>query len=95
MTGNIAPAELAEISRPWKNGEDAERFRQAYQHLLPLLHYTYSAINPVAVKSLMKAVGLPAGSLRRPLRGLQGDALDSGVRIVNELGLSSKYGFKS
>ncbi|MEI7180197.1 4-hydroxy-tetrahydrodipicolinate synthase [Pectobacterium carotovorum] len=95
MTGNIAPAELAEISRPWKNGEDAERFRKAYQHLLPLLHYTYSAINPVAVKSLMKAVGLPAGSLRRPLRGLQGEALDSGIRIVNELGLSSKYGFNS
>ncbi|MCL6413732.1 4-hydroxy-tetrahydrodipicolinate synthase, partial [Pantoea agglomerans] len=65
------------------------------QHLLPLLHYTYSAINPVAVKSLMKAVGLPAGSLRRPLRGLQGEALDSGIRIVNELGLSRKYGFNS
>jgi len=94
MTGNIAPAELAEISRPWKNGEDAERFRRAYQHLLPLLHYTYSAINPVAVKSLMKAAGLPAGSLRRPLRDLSGDALQTGVRIVQELGLDSKYGFK-
>ncbi|MCL2896622.1 4-hydroxy-tetrahydrodipicolinate synthase family protein [Brenneria tiliae] len=94
MTGNIAPAELAEISRPWKDGADAERFRTAYQHLLPLLHYTYSAINPVAVKSLMKAVGLPAGSLRRPLRDLQGEALQTGVRIVNELGLSAKYGFK-
>ncbi len=95
MTGNIAPAELAEISRPWKNGDDAARFRTAYQHLLPLLHYTYSAINPVAVKSLMKAIGLPAGSLRRPLRDLQGDALQNGIRIVNELGLSQKYGFKS
>ncbi|MGL9736326.1 MAG: dihydrodipicolinate synthase family protein [Symbiopectobacterium sp.] len=39
MTGNIAPVELAEISRPWKNGDDAARFRTAYQHLL-LLHYT-------------------------------------------------------
>ena len=93
MTGNIAPAELAEISRPWKNGEDAERFRTAYLHLLPLLHYTYSAINPVAVKSLMKAVGLPAGSLRRPLRDLEGEALQNGLRIVNELGLSKKYNF--
>ncbi|MBG6244061.1 4-hydroxy-tetrahydrodipicolinate synthase [Candidatus Symbiopectobacterium sp. 'North America'] len=94
MTGNIAPAELADISRPCKNGDDAARFRTAYQHLLPLLHYTYSAINPVAVKSLMKAIGLPAGSLRRPLRDLQGDALQNGIRIVNELGLSKKYGFK-
>lgn len=93
MTGNIAPAELAAISRPWREAGDAERFRNAYQHLLPLLHYTYSAINPVAVKSLMKAVGLPAGSLRRPLRDLDGDALERGVRIVAELGLREKYGF--
>ncbi|ULR29378.1 4-hydroxy-tetrahydrodipicolinate synthase [Dickeya fangzhongdai] len=94
MTGNIAPAELAAISRPWREVGDAERFRNAYQHLLPLLHYTYSAINPVAVKSLMKAVGLPAGSLRRPLRDLDGDALERGVRIVAELGLREKYGFR-
>ena len=93
MTGNIAPAELAEISRPWKEVGDAQRFRAAYLHLLPLLHYTYSAINPVAVKSLMKAVGLPAGSLRRPLRDLDGDALNTGLRIVKELGLAQKYGF--
>jgi 4-hydroxy-tetrahydrodipicolinate synthase len=94
MTGNIAPAELAEISRPWQNGEDAQRFRRAYQHLLPLLHYTYSAINPVAVKSLMKAVGLPAGSLRRPLQDLQGEALNSGLRVIAELGLDRKYGYR-
>ena len=93
MTGNIAPAELAEISRPWKEAGDAQRFRDAYLHLLPLLHYTYSAINPVAVKSLMKAIGLPAGSLRRPLRDLDGDALNTGLRIVKESGLAKKYGF--
>ncbi|MEC5319897.1 4-hydroxy-tetrahydrodipicolinate synthase [Brenneria populi subsp. brevivirga] len=93
MTGNIAPAELAEISRPWREPEDAARFRAAYQHLLPLLHYTYSAINPVAVKSLMKAVGLPAGSLRRPLSNLQGDALQRGVDVVKHLGLAEKYGW--
>lgn len=95
MTGNIAPAELAAISRPWREPGDDARFREAYLHLLPLLHYTYSAINPVAVKSLMKAIGLPAGSLRRPLRDLEGDALETGVRIVRELGLAHKYGFKA
>lgn len=94
MTGNIAPAELATISTPWRAAGDDQRFRDAYLHLLPLLHYTYSAVNPVAVKSLMKAVGLPAGSLRRPLRDLEGDALANGLRIVKELGLSAKYGFK-
>src|SRR5215475_6626635 len=56
MTGNIAPEELATISTPWTGYQDAENFKNAYLGLLPLLHYTYSAINPVAVKSLMKAI---------------------------------------
>jgi 4-hydroxy-tetrahydrodipicolinate synthase len=94
MTGNIAPAEMATISTPWRGYAEAEGFKEAYLRLLPLLHYTYSAINPVAVKSLMKALGLPAGDLRRPLRGLEGQALEKGVRIVRDLGLDQKYGFK-
>ena len=94
MTGNLAPAEMATISEPWRGYAEAEGFRDTYLRLLPLLHFTYSAINPVAVKSLMKAVGLPVGELRRPLRGLEGEALAKGVRIVKELGLDKKYGFK-
>jgi 4-hydroxy-tetrahydrodipicolinate synthase len=58
------------------------------------LHFTYSAINPVAVKSLMKAVGLPAGDLRKPLTGLDGDALAKGIRIIQQLGLDRKYGYR-
>jgi 4-hydroxy-tetrahydrodipicolinate synthase len=94
MTGNIAPAELATISTPWTSYAEAEGFKNAYLGLLPLLHFTYSAVNPVAVKSLMKAVGLPAGDLRKPLTGLAADALAKGVRIVSELGLDRKYGYK-
>lgn len=93
MSGNIAPAEVAVMSRPWTSYVEAEGFRDNYLTLLPLLHYNYSAINPVAVKSLMKAVGLPAGELRRPLTGLEGEALAKGVRIVQELGLDKKYGW--
>jgi 4-hydroxy-tetrahydrodipicolinate synthase len=93
MTGNIAPAELATISTPWTSYKEAEAFRTAYLRYLPLLHYTYSAINPVAVKSLMKALGLPAGDLRRPLSNLEGPALEKGLSIVRELGLDKKYGF--
>jgi 4-hydroxy-tetrahydrodipicolinate synthase len=94
MTGNIAPAELATISTPWSSYVEAENFKNAYLGLLPLLHFTYSAINPVAVKSLMKALGLPAGDLRKPLTGLDADALAKGIRIVAELGLHKKYGYK-
>src|SRR4051794_1067186 len=94
MTGNIAPAELATISTPWTSYVEAENLKTTYLRLLPLLHFTYSAINPVAVKSLMKALGLPAGDLRKPLTGLDEDALAKGIRIATELGLDKKYGYK-
>src|ERR1700738_4287574 len=93
MTGNVAPAELATISTPWTSYKEAEGFKNAYLGLLPLLHYTYSAVNPVAVKSLMKALGMPAGDLRKPLTSLEGDALAKGIRIVSELGLDKRYGY--
>ena len=35
----------------------------------------------------MKALGMPAGDLRKPLTNLEGEALAKGVRIVQELGL--------
>ena len=38
--------------------------------------------------------GMPAGDLRRPLTGLAGEALAKGVRIVRELGLAEKYGYR-
>jgi len=94
MTGNIAPAELATISTPWASYAEAENFKTTYLKLLPLLHFTYSAINPVAVKSLMKALSLPAGNLGKPLTNLDGEALAKGVRIVQELGLDEQYGYK-
>ena len=94
MTGNVAPAELTTISTPWTSYAEAENFKTTYLKLLPLLHFTYSAINPVAVKSLMKALSLPAGNLRKPLTNLDGEALAKGIRIVQELGLDKQYGYK-
>lgn len=94
MNGNLAPAEVAAISKPWTAAGDADRFREEYLRLLPLMHFTYSAVNPVALKSLMRACGLPVGMLRRPLRTLDAAALAAGLRIVRELGLSGKYGYE-
>lgn len=94
MTGNLAPAELALISRPWKQAGDAERYREAYLHLLPLFFFTYSAVNPVPLKSLAQALGLPAGDLRPPYYPLRGEALDAGLRLVRELELDRRYGFR-
>ena len=95
MTGNITPAELATISKPWHTPDVSTSFRDSYLGLLPMLHYSYSAINPVAIKSLMKAVGLPAGELRKPLKAMAPEGLKKGLRIVKELELDKQYGWSS
>ena len=94
MTGNIAPRELAAISEPWTDDTGATAYREAYLKNLPLLHYTYSALNPVALKSLIAAAGLPAGPLREPLRALPRERIEEGLQILTELGLDTAYGFK-
>jgi 4-hydroxy-tetrahydrodipicolinate synthase len=91
MTGNIAPRELATISKPWTCFDDAEQCRETFLRLLPLFHFTYSRVNPVPVKSLVKALGLPAGDLRKPYRNLAGAELQHGVEIVKNLGLVEQY----
>jgi 4-hydroxy-tetrahydrodipicolinate synthase len=95
MTGNIAPRELAAISTPWTTYDDAERFKEEYLRILPLWHYVYAWTNPLALKSLMRAVGLPVGDLRRPLKMLEGPALTEGLDIVHRLGLDIEYGYST
>ena len=95
MTGNLIPREMAVISKPWENGEDAFACREAWLENLPVLHFAYSAINPVAVKALMRAIGLPAGPLRKPLQPLQDAALADALEMVRRLGLDQRYGFKT
>jgi len=93
MTGNIIPQEMAVISTPWRNDGDAFNCREAWIRNLPMLHFAYSETNPVAVKSLMRAIGMPAGKLRRPLRQLDPKALQVGLDIVRDLELDKKYGY--
>lgn len=94
MSGNVAPQEMAVISTPW--GDDPAqpaRFRETHQRILPLMLFNYSAGNPIPVKSLLRALGMPAGPMRKPYRMLDGAALERGVQIVKELGLVEKYGY--
>lgn len=93
MTGNIIPAEMVTISTPWRNDGDAFAFREAYSRNLPILHFVYSAINPVATKTLMRALGLPSGPLRKPLKPLAPAALEAGLSACRALELDKKYGF--
>jgi 4-hydroxy-tetrahydrodipicolinate synthase len=95
MTGNLIPREMAVISTPWETGEDAFACRRAWLENLPVLHFAYSAINPVAVKTLMRALGLPSGPLRRPLQALPQPALAQALEMVQRLGLDARYGFRT
>lgn len=92
MTGNIIPQEMAVISKPWETGEDAFACREAYLRNLPMLHFAYSTINPVSMKTLMRAVGLPSGPLRKPLQPAAPEVLAQGLKAFAELGLADKYG---
>ncbi|MFK7893839.1 MAG: 4-hydroxy-tetrahydrodipicolinate synthase [Granulosicoccus sp.] len=94
MTGNIIPAEFSIISKPWESAQDAVNFKDAYLRNLDMLHYAYSAINPVAIKTLMRAVGLPSGPLRKPLKPLDKAGIAHGLDIVAKLGLDQTYGYK-
>jgi 4-hydroxy-tetrahydrodipicolinate synthase len=94
MSANVIPQEMATISTPWKAWADARACKDEWLRNLSLLHFVYSAINPVALKSLMHALGLPAGPLRKPLTSLPTDRLTIGLKICKELGLDKKYGYK-
>ena len=85
---------MAVISKPWETFEDAVNFRQSYLKLLPLIQFNYSRVNPVPVKSLAKALGLPAGKLRKPYLNMTGHTLQRGVEIIRNLGLVEQYNFQ-
>ena len=95
MTGNIIPQEMAVISKPWESGSDAFACRAAWLDNLDMLHFAYSAVNPVSIKSLMRALGLPAGPLRKPLQPMTGIALQKGFDALTKSGAAQKYGFKN
>ena len=94
MSGNLIPQEMVTISTPWNDWEDTIACRNAWLNNLQMLHFTYSAINPVAVKCLMEAVGLPAGPLRKPLKPVSPEHLAKGINICRELELDKKYGYQ-
>ena len=94
MTGNVIPREMAVISKPWETGADAFACREAWLANLPMLHFAYAAVNPVPVKTLMRALGLPSGPLRRPLKPASPAVLSTGLEAFERLGLAEVYGLR-
>ena len=91
ISGNVAPAEMAELSEPWTNGTDIVAARRNYFRLLPVMKAMYWVTNPVVVKAGLNLLGIPVGQPRRPLTPLDGPMLRKLDGILDELGLKERY----
>lgn len=92
VTGNVAPAEMAELSKPWRSWEDVVKGRELYFEYLPIMEAVYSATNPVAIKAMVKLMGLPSGDPRPPLPKIEGDKLKPLEDVISRFVLTRKYG---
>lgn len=92
VTGNIAPREMAELSKPWRSWEDVIRGRRLFFEYLPLMEAAYSWTNPVAIKAMVKLMGLPSGDPRPPLPKVEGEKLRTLEEVIERFRLKEKYG---
>jgi len=92
VTGNIAPREMAELSKPWRSWEDVVRARSLFFEYLPLMEAAYSSTNPVAIKAMVKLMGLPSGDPRPPLPKVEGERLRTLEEVIERFRLKEKYG---
>lgn len=91
ITGNLAPEEFIEMSRPWQEFKDVVRARELVFKYFELMELCYSITNPVVIKAGMNLLGLPAGKPRLPLQELKGEKLERLKQVMDELGLLEKY----
>ncbi|WP_161791277.1 dihydrodipicolinate synthase family protein [Streptacidiphilus jiangxiensis] len=84
--GNVLPREFAALSTPWDENTDVEAFRQLYTKVWPVMRYLYSFRSPIGIKSVMNALGMPAGHLRAPLTPLSDEQVAVGLELVRAAG---------
>jgi 4-hydroxy-tetrahydrodipicolinate synthase len=94
VTGNVAPREVAEMSRPWTDYDKVLRSRELYFELLPLMEAVYSAPNPIATKAMVRLMGLPAGYCRLPLPDVSPQSIKAMEQVIERFDLKAKYGLK-
>ena len=95
VTGNVAPREMAELSKPWHTWDDVTKGRKLYFKYLPLMEASYSATNPIAIKGMVKLMGLPSGDPRPPLPKIEGEKLKPLEEVIRRFKLKEKYGLRS
>jgi 4-hydroxy-tetrahydrodipicolinate synthase len=83
---------MAELSKPWRSWGDVVKGRELYFEYLPLMEAAYSATNPVAIKAMVKLMGLPSGDPRPPLPKIEGEKLKPLEEVMKRFLLTRKYG---
>ncbi len=85
-SANVAPREMAEITRAFRAGDPA-RAREVHERLLPLMQALFLETNPIPVKTAVFIQGrIPDAALRLPLTGMQKpnrDRLEAVLAEVN------------
>lgn len=92
VTGNVAPREVAKMSRPWDSWETVTSCKEMYFELLPLMEAVYSAPNPIATKAMVRLMGFPAGYCRAPLPDVSPEILRAMEILIERFDLKNKYG---
>ena len=94
VTGNVAPREIAAMSKPWSCWEDVERSRKLYFDLQPVMEAVYAAPNPIATKAMVRLMGLPAGYCRAPLPDVPPQVIRAMEEVIERFELKEKYGLR-
>lgn len=94
VTGNVHPRAMAEMSKPWTCFEDVENSRRIYYELLPLMEAVYAGTNPVGTKAMVRLLGFPVGTCRKPLKEPSPVILDAMREIIERYDLKRQYGLR-
>lgn len=91
ITGNLAPEEFAQLSKPWKNFNDITRSRELFFKYYELMQICYSATNPIVIKAGLNILGLPGGKPRLPLQELNREMTSKLKEVMDKLNILRKY----
>lgn len=76
VASNVKPREMLGITEAWRHG-DMNGAQEKFLQLLPLMKALFSEVNPIPVKTALKAMGMDCGSCRLPLTDLSPEHLDN------------------